>query len=100
MMNNQLLAEVNILDLYPNAKKLPTVSSFASYLVNFIALGTGVVVSMIIVYEAYVYFSANGDPKKVSQAGSALFYGILGLVILMVAYWATQILARMIGKTF
>lgn len=94
------LAEVDIISLFPKATYYPTVSSFAGFGAKIIAFGGGLVVSLIIIYAAYSYISAGGDSKKVSQAGSALFWGIVGLIVISIAYWLTQILAGFIGKKF
>jgi len=89
---------VNILDFFPKSQKIGNVPSYVSYLVQIITLGAGLIAALTIVYAAYMYMSANGDQKKVEQAGSALFWGVIGLIIIVVAYWLTQVLTNFIGQ--
>lgn len=96
----RLLAQVDIGQNFAPAQKFSTLSSFVNLVGKLLAFGGGVFVVVTIIYAAYMYISAEGDSKKTEKAGSALTSGILGLILIAVAYWIVQIIARVLGKQF
>jgi|GEM_PF-1983778 len=62
-----------------------------------IALGIlGIIVTLIIIYGGYVWMTAGGSEQKVSLAKKILINGVIGLVIIILAYALTVWIFRII----
>lgn len=52
-----------------------------------VALGViGVVAVVMIIYGGFVYMTSRGDPEKVKKGKSTIMYGIIGLIISLLAF--------------
>lgn len=95
-----LLAEVDLGQSFAPAQKFDSVGALVNVLSKAIAFGGGIIVVASIVYAAYKYITANGEAKSVEEAQGAFVNAVIGLVIIVTAYWLTQILAKFLGVQF
>lgn len=95
-----LLAEVDLGASFAPAQKFNSVGSLVNVLSKVIAFGGGVVIVASIVYASYKYLSANGDAKHIEEAQGAFVNAVIGMLIIVTAYWVTQIIAKFLGIQF
>lgn len=67
-------------------------------IINTVYFMAGIVAVVGIVIGGWLYVTSNGDPGKVSRAKQAVFYSVIGLVIVMVAFAITQLLINATQK--
>jgi len=61
---------------------LPTINSIINLLIGI----TGIIAVAVIIYGGYQYVLSTGDAAKVAKAKNTIMYGIIGLVIAMLAF--------------
>ena len=67
-------------------------------IINTVYFVAGIVAVVGIVIGGWLYVTSNGDPGKVSRVKQAVFYSVIGLVIVMVAFAITQLLINATQK--
>ncbi len=53
----------------------------------------GVIAVGIIVYSGFLYVLSNGEPGKVKKAKDSVLYSVIGLVVVLLAFAITKIVA-------
>lgn len=43
-----------------------------------------VVIALVVLWSAYLFLTAGGDPKKIATAKQALFWAIIGAVVIII----------------
>ena len=99
-MNNFLAQGVNIEQKFAPASKFSTLGNLINVLSKVVAIGGGFLVIAAFVYTAYLYMSSNGESKNIEKSKIVLTYALIGMILIIVAYWLTQIIARFIGTSF
>jgi len=97
---SNFLAEVIIEDHFAPATKFGTLASFINLMSKIVALAGGFFVVVAVAYTAYLYISANGETKNIEKAKTVMTYAIVGMLIISVSYWLTQIIAKFLGQNF
>lgn len=59
---------------------------------NTVYMVAGIVAVVGIVTGGYLYVTSMGDAGKIAKAKNAIFYSVIGLIIVAVAFTLTQIL--------
>lgn len=59
---------------------------------NTVYMVAGIVAVVGIVIGGYLYVTSMGDAGKIAKAKNAIFYSVIGLIIVAVAFTLTQIL--------
>ncbi len=59
-------------------------------------IGIPIAVIMII-YAAFLYLTASGNPEKISKAHKTLIYALVGLAILFLAWGLTSLVKELLG---
>lgn len=98
-----LLAQVDITDPkygFAPAQKFGNVASLINTLSKVVALAAGFLLIAALVYTAYLYMSASGEQKNLDKAKTVVTYAIIGMIVIVAAYWITQIIARFMGQNF
>lgn len=76
-------------DLQGTIDKLPNSSGFTSgnmaNIMNWIYVASGIIAVGVIVYGGIKYTISQGDPGKTKQASQILAYGIVGLLVILIA---------------
>ena len=52
------------------------------------------------IYASYEYITSDGEEEKITRAKKAFMNGGIGMIIVVFAYWAIQIIARYLGLAF
>jgi putative flippase GtrA len=61
-----------------------------------IAFG-GIIATAFVIWGGYKYIRSGGDPKQVDTARQTITYAIIGLVIVMLAYFILWLISRLTG---
>ena len=70
-----------VLELAPDVLRIKSAGDFFGIAIN-VAMGTGIVVSVVFIVLAGIRFStSHGNPKAVDQARKALTYAIIALAL-------------------
>ena len=102
MITQQLLA-INLGSAYQpgNASVTGGASMTLSTLVNPLIANTliisGVVAFFTIFLAGFNYITAGGDKTKTEQAQQMLNYGVLGIIVVAVAYLITNLIGTQLG---
>lgn len=94
------LAQVDIQRVFSPARSFTSVGSLVSVLVKLISLGAGAVFMITIMYAAFEYITSDGEEEKVNKAKKAFTNGAIGMIIVVIAYWAVQIISRFLSLNF
>lgn len=94
------LAQVSIKDNFAPAAKFGDLASLVNLISRVVAIGGGFMVIVAFVYTGYLYLTASGDTKNIEKTKTVLTYAIIGMIIIAVSYWLTQIIAGLLGQTF
>lgn len=65
--------------------------------INAITVGAGVLLFLYLVYGGFKYMSAGGDEKAVDAAKKILTNAVIGLVIVVCAYFIVAIVGTILG---
>jgi hypothetical protein len=77
--------------------KFTNIGSVINKVVPFIFAAAGVGLLLVIIGAGFTLLTSAGDAKKMDQGKSQLTNGIIGFVIIFVAYWAVQIAGTVLG---
>lgn len=69
-------------------------------LINNIFIISGIFAFFTIIFAGFTYITASGDKGKTEQAQHMLNYGILGLVVVVLAFLITRIIGTVFGFKF
>lgn len=102
-MTRQLLA-VALEDYYAPGKAMggndATISKLVNPLINNVLIISGLFAFFTIIFAGFAYITASGDKAKTEQAQNMLNYGILGLVVVVVAFLITRLVGALFGFKF
>lgn len=94
------LAQISIGDRFAPAQTIGSLADIINFISRAVAIGGGFMVIAAFVYTAYLYISANGEAKNIEKTKTVLTYAIIGMIVISVSYWLTQIIAGLIGQKF
>lgn len=87
----------------PAIKKLEfkpdDIINFAKSIMNWAAILIGTLSALVILYAAFLFMTAGGDETKTGNAKKVLWYGIIGVIVMMVAFTIQTIIASFLGLT-
>lgn len=63
-----------------------TLISTVGTIINFILGVLGIVAVVIIIYGGFTYMTSSGDSAKLTKARNTLVYGVIGLVVSLLAF--------------
>lgn len=91
-------------DMYAPGKALDTaaggnltLSTLVNPIIANVLIISGVFAFLTILFAGFNYITAGGDKGKTEQAQQMLNYGILGIVVIAVAYLITNIIGQMLN---
>ncbi len=59
----------------------------------------GAVAVIIIILSGFSFASASYDPAKIAKAKNAILYSVIGLIVVILAFFITQfVIGKMTGK--
>lgn len=60
---------------------------------------TGILAFITLIISGFQYLTAGGDPKKAQSARDTITYAILGLVLVILAYFILRFISEFTGVT-
>ena len=70
-----------------------------SNILSGVYLAVGIVAVIVIIVGGVNYTMSQGDPGKVSKAKSTILYGVIGLIVVLLAFAITQFVINAIQGT-
>lgn len=81
----------------PGQDKGQGLFTFISVFINLATVIAGIYLVIQLIMAGYMYMSANGDPKKIDQAGLKITQSMIGLVIVAGAVTLASVIGRIAG---
>lgn len=63
----------------------------------YIFIAAGLVLLIYIISGGFKLMTSSGDPAKTKEAQAILTHGIVGFLIIFVAYWIVQLVGQIFG---
>lgn len=76
-----------------------TLGSILVSLMKYVFPIAGVCLLIVILMAGFTLLTSAGDTKKMEKGKQTLTYGIVGFLIIFLAYWITQLMGIMFGIT-
>lgn len=70
--------------------KVTDANGFLDGILNTAYAGAGILCVIIIVFGGYMYVTSDGDASNVKRAKNAIIGAVTGLIVVIVAFTATQ----------
>ena len=74
-----------------------TLADIINKLLPILFAAAGIILFFFLIAGGFDLLTSAGDPKKAESAKGKLTNAIIGFIIIFVAWWLTQILARIFG---
>jgi len=89
-------AAFNIGDVYPLASGR-TLGDYITPLVSFAVVGAGLIAFLLFLGGGIAMIAGSGNPQQQEKGRSALTAGVIGLALVVTAYWIVQIVQVLTG---
>lgn len=99
----QLINFTDLLSAVPGFKFTnTTLSGIVGAAIPFIFSLAGIALLTFLIWGGFQYLTSAGDPKKTESAKNTLTWAIVGFIVIVVAFWLTQIMSYVfnLGGTF
>lgn len=74
----------------PNGEDSPELTAVIQTILNAVYFIVGIVAVIMIILGGITYATSQGDPAKVKKGKDTILYGIVGLIIALMAFAITQ----------
>lgn len=74
-----------------------SIGDIVSALLPYIFAIAGFLLILYLLYGGYQFMLSGGNPKSMQQGKDVITRALVGFAIIFVAFWLTQIVARMLG---
>jgi len=61
---------------------------------NLVYFLAGIVAIIVIIISGYTFATSNHDPAKITQAKNTILYAVVGLIVVVAAFFITQFVIR------
>ena len=104
-----MIAQINFNDLYtelyktgfffgrPPAGPPLTLGGIVGALIPYIFAAAGLLLLLYLLYGGFQLMVSGGDPKKIQSGKEKITGGLIGFIIVFLAFWIVQIIARLLG---
>ncbi|EKD67039.1 MAG: hypothetical protein ACD_48C00626G0003 [uncultured bacterium] len=82
---------------YPTGFKFTNTASVVTGITNYVYVISGIVLLVVILSAGFTLLTSAGDAKAMEKGKKGLTNGIVGFVIIFVAYWLVQIAGIVFG---
>jgi hypothetical protein len=89
-------APFNIGDVYPLASGR-TLGDYITPLVSFAVVGAGLIAFLLFLGGGIAMIAGAGNPQQQEKGRAALTAGVIGLALVVTAYWIVQIIEVLTG---
>lgn len=76
---------------------LKSLGDIVSRALTFLFPLSGIILFGIIIISGFQLLTSAGDPKKMEQAKQRLTWGVIGFVVIFVAFWIMRALEFLLG---
>ena len=76
-----------------------TLETSIGNILNGVYLGVGILAVVFIIIGGINYTLSQGDPGKVTKAKNTILYGVIGLIIVLLAFAITQFVINAVQGT-
>lgn len=73
------------------------IGSIVSGLLTYIFPIAGFLLLLYLIFGGYQFMLSRGDPKALQDAKAKITYALIGFIIIFVAYWLMQLIARILS---
>lgn len=84
-------------NLYPFADPNRTLGQYVSALLKASILGAAVIAFLLFLGGGMTMISSSGDPQRQQQGKTAITAGVLGLVLVVSAFWIIELIEILTG---
>ena len=77
----------------PQTDLIKVISNIIKWVLGFM----GLVLTLMIIYGGFLWMSSGGDTEKISKARNTIINGIIGLVIVVLAYTIANFVIKALG---
>lgn len=77
--------------------KFASVATILNIVIPIITIGAGLVLLVMLLYAGFTYTTAGGDPEKLQTARKTIIFSIIGLIIIVAAFLAVNIINTVVG---
>ncbi len=95
-MDLRIVAD-SIKDQVNKANEGESLESDVSAVINMIIYGVGIVAVIIIIIGGINYMMSQGDANKVKKAKDTILYGVIGLIITLLAFVIVNFVLKALG---
>lgn len=95
-MDLRIVAD-SIKDQVNKANGGESLESDVSAVINMIIYGVGIVAVIIIIIGGINYMMSQGDANKVKKAKDTILYGVIGLIITLLAFAIVNFVLKALG---
>jgi hypothetical protein len=81
----------------PNPLKVNSVSALIDRIVTYIITIATILLPLAILYGAYLFMSAGGDPEKISMGRKTILWTVIGYALILISKGITLIVADILG---
>ncbi len=78
-------------------KGINTVGDLVNTLMNFLVPLAGVILLLVLIWGGYDLMMSGGNPEKVKSAQAKITTGVIGFVLLVLAYLIVRIISYIFG---
>jgi len=100
MKNNLLAQKINIGGQEikgPLGNEITNLGDLVNKLIDFIIPFCGIILLLVLIWGGYDYLLSHGDPEKVKSGKGKITAGIIGFIIIILAYTLTKLIAYIFG---
>lgn len=100
MKNNLLAQKIKIGGqeiIGPLGDEITNLGDLVNKLVDFIIPLSGIILLLVLIWGGYDYLLSHGDPEKVKSGKAKITTGIIGFIIIILAYTLTKLIAYIFG---
>lgn len=100
MKNNLLAQTINIGGqeiIGPLGGEITSLGDLVNKLIDFIIPFSGIILLLVLIWGGYDYLLSHGDPEKVKSGKGKITAGIIGFIIIILAYTLTKLISYIFG---
>lgn len=83
----------------PTGFKFTTLGGVVGSLIPYFILFAGIGMLLMLIFGGIGLMSGGSDPKQLDNARKQITFGIVGFLIVFLAYWGVQLIGIMFGIT-
>lgn len=97
-MNGRLLAQVDLSNPQMNpTARFADVSVLVNLILPVLTAGAGLFAFAYMLYGAYTWITASGDPKKLEDARKTITYAVFGVLFVVVSFLLVRVVMFVLG---